>query len=936
MTAGGLVARRQVLRRLREYVMVVLLIALPVAGASGAAVLVASAMPTTRQEITSTLGQTAARVHWTGYETRQSVRGLNQWSGDEVTYREPADVVPGVERTLTLRTLWTRVGTSPAGVVIGPVTDPAFEGRYVLEQGRAAERGDEVLVTPALARDDGLGTGSTMTLHRVPGADGPRDLEVTVVGIMSEVGGGTDDRQVFARDDLAAGLPDPSSTASASSTSSEQYLVGDAVDWDEVRELGRAGFVVWSGAVVADPPPEGTPGLESEAGYGSTGTYAALGVVFAVFAGAEVALLAGAAFGVGARRQRRTLAVLAAVGADQRTLTRIVTRQGVWVGVVAAVTGLAVGVDLGIGVVALARRAGVDVGPFAFWGVHVPGVVVAGIGLFAVAVSWIAAVVPARRAARVDVMDSLRGGTASGSVDAGSDRAGGRGRRSTVLARVLVVGGVLACFGAGWTSYATSVPVGSRWWWAAFVGLAVSAVAALVGVLLLVPLLVRRLGRASTLAPVPLRLALRDASHGVARTAPAVAAVTTAAFVAVFGVSMSTAAARQSEDSFYRPYPAGTVAISYDQASDLRVPGGSPEAASLDSAAVAAVARDLPVGDRAVWQTPVPSGYDSNGAPVAVDAVTPWAVLTVPDRCDSSTGRLEGLSSREAQRITDADPACDYPLGSFTSQDNIIVTDEDGLGVTLGAAPSTAARAAFESGGVIAFDPSLVVDGEATIGLATPAEVADGFDASATPSTSVSLPAVVQRPTTLSTGAVLMSPGTAERLGFELTQRAVVMATDRQPTEDEAAGLRAAVTTATDGRATVETSPVDRGLDLALVLALLATTLVCAAAAAVALGLARAEGLSDQVTMQAVGGTDAQRRAMSFWQGVVVVGTGAVLGTILGLVPTGAMVWASDLPFAPPWWVLAVVAVGLPLVVAAGSALTSRRPTSLVRRPVLD
>ncbi|MBD8540126.1 FtsX-like permease family protein [Frigoribacterium sp. CFBP 8751] len=934
MTVGGLVARRQVLKRLREYVMVVLLIALPVAGASGAAVLVASAMPTTRQEITSTLGHTAARVHWTGYETRQSVRGLNQWSGDEVTYRAPADVVPGVDRTLTLRTLWTRVGTSPAGVVIGPVTDPAFEGRYVLERGRAAEQGDEVLVTPALARDDGLETGSTTSLHRVPGADGARDLEVTVVGIMSEVGGGTDDRQVFARDDLAAGLPDPSSTASSSST--EQYLVGDAVDWAEVRELGRAGFVVWSAAVVADPPPDGTPGLESEAGYGSTGTYAALGVVFAVFAGAEVALLAGAAFGVGARRQRRTLAVLAAVGADQRTLTRVVTRQGVWVGVVAAVTGLAVGVDLGIGVVALSRRAGVDVGPFAFWGVHVPGVAVAGIGLFAVAVSWIAAVVPARRAARVDVMDSLRGGTASGAVDAASDRGRDRGRRTAVLAGLLVVGGVLACFGAGWVSYATSVTVGSRWWWVAFVGLAVSAVAALVGVLLLVPTLVRRLGRASTPAPVQLRLALRDAAHGVARTAPAVAAVTTAVFVAVFGVSMSTAAARQSEDSFYRPYPAGTVAISYDQASDLRVPGGSTEAASLDSAAVAAVARDLPVGDRTVWQTPVPSGYDSNGAPVAVAAITPWAVLTVPDRCDSSTGRLAGLSYREAQRITDADPACAYPLGSSTSQDNIIVTDEDGLAVTLGAAPSTAARAAFESGGVIAFDPSLVVDGEATIGLATPAEVADGFDASATPTTSVSLPAVVQRPTTLSTGAVLMSPATAERLGFELTQRAVVMATDRQPTEDEAADLRAAVTTATDGRATFETTPVDRSLDLALVLALVATTLVCAAAAAVALGLARAEGLSDQVTMQAVGGTDAQRRAMSFWQGVVVVGTGAVLGTILGLVPTGAMVWASDLPFTPPWWVLVVVVVGLPLVVATGSALTSRRPRSLVRRPVLD
>jgi hypothetical protein len=915
--------------------MVVLLIALPVAGASGAAVLVASTRPTTQQEITSTLGQTAARVQWTGFEARQSARPFNQWSGDPVTYRAPDEVVPGVERTLTLRHLWTRVGTAPLGVVIGPVTDPAFAGRYVLEQGRAPERPDEVLVSPAAADEDGLVPGTSTVVHRVPGPDGPRDVDVTVVGVLSEVGG-IGDTLVFAREDLAPGLPGPEVTAT--STSVEQYLVGDAVDWADVRALGRAGYVVWSAAVVADPPPPGTPGLEGDGAPGTDGTYAALAVVFAVFAGAEVALLAGAAFGVGARRQRRTLAVLASVGADRRTSTRIVARQGVWVGVVAAVTGLAVGVDLGIAVVLLAQRAGAHAWPFTFWGVHVPGVVIAAVGAFAVVVSWIAAVVPARRAARVDVVASLRGGPETGvTIERGASRGPGRGAgRRHVLAGALIVAGVLACLGAGWVSYATSVTVGSRWWWAAFVGLAVSAVVALVGVLLLVPSMVRGLGRASSRAPVPLRLALRDATHGIARTAPAVAAVTTAVFVAVFGVSMSTATARQSSGSYYVPYPVGTVAVAYDQAVDLSVPGGSSEADALDAAAVAAVEGRVPVSARAVWQSPVPSVYDSSGAPAVASAPTPWAVVTVPEQCDSSRGRLVGLSAREVQRATGADPACSFPLSGYASYDNIIVTDADGLAVTLGADPTAAARAAFESGGVIAFDPSLVVDDEATIGIASPDEVEQGLYGSGRPARSVHLPAVVQRPTSLSVGAVVMSPSTATSLGFTLTERAVVLAVDRQPTTDEVAELAAAVTTATDGRASLESSSFDDGVDLALLLALVATTLVCAAAAAVALGLARAEGLSDQVTMQAVGGTDAQRRAMSFWQGVVVVGLGAVLGTALGLVPTAAMVWASDLPFAPPWWALGVIVVALPVVVAAGSALTSRRPRSLVRRPVLD
>lgn len=928
-SAVDLVARRQVLKRLRQYVMVVLLIALPVAGASGAAVLVASAHPTTAQEIEATLGQTAARVHWTGFETRQSPLGTNQMSVGPVAWRPVDQIVPGIDRVLTLRTIYTRVGTTSASVVLGPVTDPVFEGRYRLEQGRAPERADEVLVTPALARDADLPVGSTTTLHRLVGPDGPRDAEVQVVGVLSQRDG--PDQQVFAPEALSplpAGAPDPDGPYT------EQYLVGQAVDWSEVRAAGRAGYVTWSADVVADPPAAGTPGLMGDVD-GNAGTYAALALVFAVFAGAEVALLAGAAFGVGARRQRRTLAVLAAVGADQRTLTRVVARQGVWVGVVAAVTGLAVGVDLGIAAVALALRSGVDLGPFSLWGVHVPGVVVAGIGLFAVVVSWIAAVAPARRAARVDVTASLRGGSTAGATRANRSPGSPRRLPRPVVAGALVAAGALACLGAGWVSYGTSVAVGSTWWWAGFTGLAVAAVVALVGVLLLVPTMLRTLGRSSTHAPVPLRLALRDATHGVARTAPAVAAVTTAVFVAVFGASMSTAASQQSSRSTYVPFPDGTVAVAYDLAADLRVPAGSPEAERLDEAAVAAVARELPITSEVTWLTPVPTDYDSTGSSVPVDAVTPWAVVHVPDRCDASGGRLRGLSSREIERVTRADPACAFPLRG-SSYDNVVVTDDRGLAVALGAEPSADARATFDSGGVVAFDPSLVVDGRVTIGLASPDEVAAGSYDLADPARSMTVEGVVQRPTSLTDGAVVMSVETARAAGFTLDQEALVLTLDRQPTIDELTSVGADVTAATDGRTSLQSSSSGSPFDLGLLAALAAAALVSAAAAAVALGLARAEGLSDQITMQAVGGTDRQRRAVSFWQGVVVVGLGAVLGTALGLVPAAAMVWAADLPFAPPWWALAVVVVVLPLVVAAGSAATSRRPASLVRRPVLD
>ena len=108
-----------------------------------------------------------------------------------------------------------------------------------------------------------------------------------------------------------------------------------------VRQLNTHGLVAVSRHVLAQPPnqAERYPGFEG-------GNDQQLGV--AALAGGlamlEVILLAGSAFAVTARRRRRDLALVAAAGATPAQLRRIVLADGVVLGTVAAVSGVALGI----------------------------------------------------------------------------------------------------------------------------------------------------------------------------------------------------------------------------------------------------------------------------------------------------------------------------------------------------------------------------------------------------------------------------------------------------------------------------------------------------------------------------------------------------------------------------------------------------------------
>ena len=165
--------------------------------------------------------------------------------------------------------------------------------------------------------------------------------------------------------------------------------------------------------------------------------------LFGGFALFEVALLAGAAFTVGARQQQRALAIVASVGGDRRMLFRVVSFGGIILGMIGGTLGALLGVGASWVYMVISANGSAARYP----GFHVEPLVLLGIIAFATVASWIAAAMPARAAARVDVVSTLRG----------SRRPPKATRRRPIVGIILVALGALITCGGGLVEFAAHV-----------------------------------------------------------------------------------------------------------------------------------------------------------------------------------------------------------------------------------------------------------------------------------------------------------------------------------------------------------------------------------------------------------------------------------------------------------------------------------------------
>lgn len=546
-------AARDALRHRARSLLVLVMIALPVAAVAVADTVYGTAETSGTEALERRIGTADALVELGAGANRVFQRadpedGLSyEGGGARTTGADVDDVreVLGAERPVTelqqgtIR-FETEAGIGDAEVLELDVDDPLVAGLVELTGGRWPTSADEVLVSDDL-RD--RGPGDELSL-----ADGST-LEVV----------GTAESTRYTGYPRAFGLPGTFDLGRRAQTS---VLVGGGpVTWEQVRALNELGAPVTSRAVLADPPPAdqlpmevqwGTEGLDSA-------TIAVL-VLVVVMVLLEVVLLAGPAFAVGARRQARTLALVAAAGGTPAQARRVVLASGLVLGVGAAALGIGLGIPAAAALMPLFQLASdTRFGPFDLAPLHL--LAVAGFGVLS---ALLAAGVPAWLASRQDVVAVL-----------GGRRGDARpSRRSPLLGLALLGAGVAAAWlGASRTT-------GGE------VAIAVSAVLCVLGMILLVPVVVVAVARLARRLPLPLRFAARDAARHRTRTVPAVAAVAaTVAGVVALGIALTSDEA-QNRETYRASLPMGAATVT-----DYRTD------ADLDTyaAAVRDVAPDLEV-----------------------------------------------------------------------------------------------------------------------------------------------------------------------------------------------------------------------------------------------------------------------------------------------------------------------------------------------------
>ncbi|MGY1843609.1 FtsX-like permease family protein [Modestobacter sp. SYSU DS0875] len=520
------IARRDALRARGRSALVLLMVGLPVLAIVAGDTLYRSSQVSAAEQLPATLGAADARIEgvtrdqvWADPSTGDLVRtdGVPAdppWSAAEVLDLLPAGAELTEVRTGPL-TYRTDAGYATVDGHADDLTDPLRQGAYEVVDGRAPVAAGEVAVSRSVARR-GVAVGDELALTR-------DDVPATVVGVLASRPG----------DGPFAVVPPADADLLDRSTAEFYVSVPDGLDWAAVQELNDEGLVAISRAVVADPPAEAAfypPGWSESRGLGT----AEVAVLALIVTGLllEVVLLAGPAFAVGLRRQRRDLALLAATGGAPGDLRRVVLASGVVLGGGAAVLGAALGTGLAaVAVPVVESRSDLVFGPFDVPFLDVLAVVAAG-----TLAGLAAAAVPARQAAETDVVTTLTG--RRGQVRSS--------RKLPVLGlATAAVGLVLTVAGAQGNEF----------------GVAGGAVLLVLGAVVATPWLVGLLAPLAGRLPTAARLAVRDATRNRTRTAPAVAAVmATVAGITALGIGSNSDSA-QSERDYIAQAPMGAATV---------------------------------------------------------------------------------------------------------------------------------------------------------------------------------------------------------------------------------------------------------------------------------------------------------------------------------------------------------------------------------------
>ncbi|MEU3840945.1 FtsX-like permease family protein [Streptomyces sp. NPDC028635] len=478
--------------------------------------------------------------------------------------------------------------------------------RYPLVEGRAPTGKDQVLIDARTAERAGYEVGDTVRIS----VDGPV-LTPVITGIFT-----TDDGNVAAGGSLA--LFD---------TATAQRLFGKAGTYDEIDVKAAPGTSQTALRAALDKA------LPKDAVETTTGKQLAddqARMISSQMGGMQQALLvfAGIALFVGTfiiantftmlvAQRTKELALLRAVGASRRQVTRSVLIEALVVGTVAGVAGLVAGIGIGAGLRSLmgAFDATVPDGPL----VISPGTVVAAL-VVGVVVTMLAAWLPARRAAKIPPVAAMSSVHAKAST------------KSLVLRNTL--GALFAAAGVAVVLAATSMDAD-----AAQAPMGLGAVLLIIGVFVLTPLLSRPL---------------------IAAAAPVLRA---------FGVSGKLARQNSVRNPRRTAATASALMIGLTLITGMTVMAGSLQT-SIDKMASAAIRADYVVS-MANGNELSPGVEKTLRTTEGVTDVSP--LRNAPSRIDGRTEYLTGVHGAAIGKLT----ALKTEDGSFTVGGDKVVVDRD-------------------------------------------------------------------------------------------------------------------------------------------------------------------------------------------------------------------------------------------------------------------
>ena len=585
-------------------------------------------------------------------------------------------------------------------------------------------------------------------------------------------------------------------------------------------------------------------------------------------------LLSVAGFTVMAQRRSHALGMMAAIGATDRQVRRVMLANGAAVGLVGATSGAVLGLAVWLALTpAFEKVVGHRYDPFALpWWAVIASVILA--ILSALAASWW----PARAVARRPIVEALSGRPAPPQP----------AHRFALLGTVLAAAGFVALILAH--AVHKALIVGGI--------LAITA-----GMLLLAPLGIRALAALAGRAPVAARLALRDLARYQARSGAALAAASLA--IGIAATIAVTAAAQQAHDHTLSGGNLPSNQLIVWLANPNHPGSGGPElrVVPADGATTTpAVPNPTVVASARSTANAIAQALGSNSVAeldAAVDLDTPLPVGAPPDASHATLvhpiteqGRSQGWNEVAVPYVATPAVLDHYriPADAITAGSDILSSRRDLSGVQLGSG--------FK-----------------------------GDFKAVTVQVSALLPNYTSAPNTLITPKALTASGyTAEPVGWLVQSPHPI--TSAQITD---ARRRAATAGTTIENRTGPDDTLQKLRDYST----LAGVLVALGVLAMTVGLVRSETAGDLRTLTAAGASSATRRTLNATSAAALALLGGILGTATAYLALIAWHW-HDISYLdrPPYADLTVLILGLPVVAAAGAWLLGHTPTSLGRRPV--